>query len=182
MNKLTLYELNIYNGMIPEVNNKALAKICLNSYTKNKRMSKDSSDTRSEDLFIGVVEDYPELQKVVNYITDDFKKTFNKKIKMVNHWCQVHDKNESTILHDHVDYIDLKNSPQFSAVYYVKTPKDSGNLVLHYPINKYNEYFRKVITPKESYFILFPSTLDHFVTKNNSIEKRIAISFNFNYA
>ena len=33
--------------------------------------------------------------------------------------------------------------------------------------------------PKKGRYYMFPSYLDHFVTRNNSEEKRISISFNF---
>ena len=32
---------------------------------------------------------------------------------------------------------------------------------------------------KKGDLLIFPSTLDHFVTKNTAVEKRIAVSFNF---
>ena len=91
----------------------------------------------------------------------------------------MHEKNESTNTHDHVDCFDIKNSPDYSMVFYVQVPKDSGKIVFQWPTNKYNQYKRWWYPPSVGHYLIFPSTLDHFVTKNNSKDHRIAISFNF---
>ena len=72
----------------------------------------------------------------------------------------------------------INNSSDVSGVYYVFIPKNAGKLVFEYPINQYQTkkyYFNSCVGT----YVLFPSTLNHYVTKNLSSEKRIAISFNF---
>ena len=81
----------------------------------------------------------------------------------------------------------------FSAVYYVKVPPNSGNIVfrsydhsgdmfaLPFTNNEekdpaFRTYF---VVPKESDLIVFRSNLEHMVQKNKSTEDRISIAMNF---
>ena len=157
-------------------NIESLKNDCLKSFAENNRMSKDISDTRNEDLIIPRSKSFEAL---INIIKDKFYIKYNKGLDLKNYWAQVHSQNESTNMHDHVDCFDIKNSPDLSGVYYIQVPKDSGDIVFQWPINKYNQYKRWWFKPKMGDLLLFPSTLDHFVTKNTALQKRIAISFNF---
>ena len=81
----------------------------------------------------------------------------------------------------------------FSGVYWVKTPKNSGNLMLYDPRpgiqmtlpNRKDgklppEYWREVhYEPKAGRCIMFPSWLWHEVKPNKSNDTRISVSFNF---
>jgi uncharacterized protein (TIGR02466 family) len=64
-----------------------------------------------------------------------------------------------------------------SGVYYVQIPKNSGRLVFEYNINQFQNYL-SWIEPVVGNFIIFPSTLNHYVTKNLGDECRVSISFN----
>lgn len=79
----------------------------------------------------------------------------------------------------------------FSGCFYVKVPKDSGNIVfmnttnaLDYHIcdmyKEYNRYnsARYTYVPKSGSLILFPSWITHFVEPNLSNEERVSIPFN----
>lgn len=176
MNLKILHQIFFIHGEIKSINNNILTKHCLKSFNQNKISSTDITDSKNEDILISKNK---EFDKIINEISSQFKNKFNQDLILTNFWSQVHSKNESTNLHDHVDCFDLKNSPVYSGVYYVKVPKNSGKIVFQYNINKYNQYNRWWYEPQESDFLLFPSTLDHFVTKNLSNENRISISFNF---
>ena len=81
----------------------------------------------------------------------------------------------------------------FSGVYFVKTPKNSGNLVLYDPrpgvqmtmpdrkdIKLSRELWREIhYEPKAGRCIMFPSWLWHEVKPNQSNDIRISVSFNF---
>ena len=141
----------------------------------SKRMSEDITDTRFEDFTFPST---PELELLINKIKEDYFKKFNKKIKLLDYWSQIHLPNESTNLHDHINDSNINDSPDISGVYYVSIPENAGKLVFEYPINQYQTkkyYFNSCVGT----YVLFPSTLNHYVTKNLSSEKRIAISFNF---
>ena len=95
-------------------------------------------------------------------------------------WINVNKKNDWNAIHSHGQY-------NLSGTYYVKVPKDSGQIVFRDPrpsaisnlfmVNTFDKgEFRKVKTI-EGLLILFPSYLDHFVEPSNADEDRISISF-----
>ena len=95
-------------------------------------------------------------------------------------WINVNKKNDWNAIHLHGQY-------NLSGTYYVKVPKDSGQIVFRDPrpsaisnlfmVNTFDKgEFRKVKTI-EGLLILFPSYLDHFVEPSNADEDRISISF-----
>jgi uncharacterized protein (TIGR02466 family) len=81
-----------------------------------------------------------------------------------------------------------------SGVLWIKTPKNSGNLVFTSPnlFNRYeeldsytkefkynsNSYMTYYFRPMEGRLLIFPSSLEHEVEKNKSSEDRISYSFN----
>lgn len=172
MKILTLTQTNIIVNDVNEIDNRSLKE---NIIKFSKRLSNDVTDTRYEDFSFSssVV-----FETLIDKIKIDYKKIFNKQLNLVNYWSQLHEYNESTNLHNHSNALDLINSPQISGVYYVNVPENSGKLVFEYPINQY-QVKRYYINPVVGRYILFPSTLNHFVTKNKSSEIRISISFNF---
>ena len=176
MIEVDLHRVYFIRDNIDGIDIEFLKNDCLKSFEKNNRMSKNISDTRNEDLIIPKSKVFEEL---INIIKDKFYIRYDQVIELTDYWAQVLEHNESTNLHDHVDCFDIKNSPDLSGVYYLEVPKDSGDIVFQWPTNKYNQYKRWWFKPKTGDLLLFPSTLDHFVTKNTSVKKRIAISFNF---
>ena len=176
MIEVDLHRVYFIRDNIGGIDIKSLKNDCLKSFKENNRMSKDISDTRNEDLIPPTPKPFEEL---INIIKNKFYIRYNQAIELTDYWAQVHSQNESTNIHDHVDCFDIKNSPDLSGVYYLEVPQNSGDIVFQWPINKYNQYKRWWFKPKAGNLLLFPSTLDHFVTKNTAVEKRIAISFNF---
>ena len=113
-----------------------------------------------------------------------FKKNLIFKIDTM--WCNINEYKDYNISHIHPNSL-------FSGVYYLKTPKDCGNLVFEHPCGylEYNwnkNFIQDCVThnsgiwkilPKKNYLFLFPSWLKHYVKPNlNKKEDRISISFN----
>ena len=103
--------------------------------------------------------------------------------RVTNMWSIINPKNSSNLRHIHPNCF-------LSSAYYIKAPKNCGNLIFHDPrsaatyrtakttkINELNndEY---TIIPQEGLLVLFPSYLHHSVGINGSNEDRIIISFN----
>lgn len=72
-----------------------------------------------------------------------------------------------TLPHRHDDDGEL-----LSAVYYVRVPAESGELVLHEPP------IHTRVEPREGLFVFFPPTLLHEVTENRSAGERLSIGIN----
>ncbi len=78
-----------------------------------------------------------------------------------------------TTMHTHDDDDEL-----LSAVYYVYTPENSGNLIL-YEDTENNRQEKIEIHPEAGNFIFFKPDLRHEVSRNNSTEHRLSIGINF---
>jgi uncharacterized protein (TIGR02466 family) len=103
----------------------------------------------------------------------------------LGYWFNVNNKYDYNISHRHGD-------SYFSAVVYLKTPVNSGNIVFERPDNmrdfirfkenKENNWGTYWIEPKENTIILFPSYVPHYVEQNRTEDiddERISIAFNF---
>lgn len=108
----------------------------------------------------------------------------NKTFTCVGSWINLAKKGDYQEYHIH------PNS-HFSAVYYVKVPKNSGRIIFKkssadgdmFPImykncNQVNSSTYTII-PNECDLLIFRSNLQHMVEKNRSDEDRVSISMNF---
>ncbi len=106
---------------------------------------------------------------------------------MHNAWININNFGDYNVIHNHP-------YSHISGVYYLKTPKDSGRLVLqnsakdvlqYYEVdagikqrNQYNSQ-EFVLEPEPGKLYLFPSWINHYVQPNrNRNEERISIAFN----
>jgi len=174
--EIILTQTKIDIGLLLDINNKKLKDHCL-KYKKNitRKRGNEITDTLSEDSDIPK---HPEIEKMLNKINEQYFFNYKKNLILDEFWGHIHDKNQSSILHHHVNPNNLSNSPDISGVYYVSVPKESGVIVFQYSENKFLEK-RYWIEPKEGLFILFPSSLPHFITRHGNDRERISISFNF---
>jgi len=124
---------------------------------------------RYENIYIDVNK-IPELSIIVDTANDNASNILKiKKEKLASgFWLNSMAPGDVTTAHTHDDDDEL-----LSCVYYIKVPKNSGDLI----VSKNNA--KKVVTPEEGMFVFFsPDTL-HEVTKNESDESRLSIAFNF---
>ena len=173
-----IHTIAFHRGWVPGVDNKKFKEIVLKSpeplVGENKHI--DYILTRHEDTKFPM---NPEFEKVLNHINAQFTYLNNKKLKLMNFWSQIHEKNMSTVIHNHIGKEDYEGTMYISGVYYIQVPEKSGHLVLLYPHNSYVTHQKFPVMPKVSEFFLFPSTMDHYVTRNLSNDLRISVSFNF---
>ena len=123
------------------------------------------------------------LPKIKNAIEDMGWDKDKNKIKITSIWSIINTKNASNSRHIHANnYI--------SAAYYVKAPKNCGNIIFYDPreaktirkpaSNISNNLNAEIVSivPEEGLLVLFPSYLHHSVNQNTTDEERIVISFN----
>ena len=127
------------------------------------------------------------LIKIITFESNNFYKNFlclKKDIKLDNIWLNINYFKDYNKIHVHP-------FSEISGVFYVKTPKNCGNLMFHRDTNidhflsndlisKLNQYNSSgyFIPPEENFLYLFPSWLKHSTEPNLSKEERISISFN----
>ena len=122
----------------------------------------------------------PSIEKVM--IDMNWEKE-NQKVNINNMWAIINTGGSANLRHQH-------GNSTISGAYYVRAPKNAGDIVFYdprpAPVYTYpkaiNPNFLNAqvngISPKEGALVLFPSYLDHSVNANMSDEERIVISFN----
>ena len=147
----------------------SLSKILRDNY--GNRLSHSIDDTSFED---SVCPPNQFCDEIITEMITDFKAATGEDIVIANYWGHIHEKNMSTTLHNHFDsYV--------SAVCYVNVPVGSGSIVFRPRLNQYdNSAYASKFEPERGVYYMFPSYLDHFVTRNLSEDLRVSISFNFN--
>jgi uncharacterized protein (TIGR02466 family) len=127
---------------------------------------------------------------IINSIIDRLRKIYlnygiDKDPELANYWININKKYDYNITHNH------PNS-YFSAVLYLKVPKNSGNIVFERPDDFTKFIFNDRITenstgsyyiiPDNNLLLIFPSYLSHRVEQNlteDTEDERISMAFNF---
>ena len=170
-----LNTISYIGGSVEGIDNEKLAHLCI---TEGARYSEDPTQNRYEDFNIPSNEEW---NKVFENIQYQYMRVFKSRLELIDHWAHIHKKYESTNMHNHVNVdffgISAESQADVSGVYYVQIPKDSGKFQFKYNINQYQtrSYW---VEPVVGNFLIFPSTLNHYVTKNLSDDLRVSISFN----
>ena len=127
-----------------------------------------------------------DIEKICQEFAKDILK-INKSISLMNTWININQKYNSNQTHSHPACI-------LSGVYYVKTPKECGNIQFQHPVldlmerdwndiildsdlNQYSSPQWWLLSEEKTLYV-FPSWIKHLVQPNMSDEERISISFN----
>lgn len=172
---------------ILDIDNKAMEEF---SYfvkdNDNGRVISNYGGWQSNNLDVTI----PELQRLVTYIVENterliLKYQLPKKVSIDPLWININGKRDFNQYHEHPKSI-------FGGIYYIKAPKDCGDLVMINPVNthqhyidprtienfnEFNSYSWKV-TPETNKLVMFPSWVPHFTFPNESDQDRISIAFN----
>ena len=164
------------------------------NYIKNEQASDSSGINKSnikgwhsKDFDL----DHSEPKKFIKFISSSIEQVMTdmnwdkekQVVKINNMWAIINTGGSSNAQHQH-------GNSNISGAYYVRAPKNSGDIVFYDPRpapvyfhpnakspNLLNAQVNSV-SPKEGVLVLFPSYLDHSVNENLSNEERIVISFN----
>ena len=136
----------------------------------DSKLSEKTYNSRNEDSFCPPNEI---VDEIISQMIADFKTATGHDIRCTQYWGHVHEHNMSTNTHNHGECF-------ASSVLYLSVPEGSGDLVFIPKINQYNNaMYRTYFPPAKGRYYMFPSFIDHYVTRNQSKEKRVSISFNF---
>ncbi len=135
-------------------------------------------ETKEPQNFINLI--LPSIEQVMVDMNWEKQK---QKIRISNMWAIINTGGSANTRHQH-------GNSTISGAYYVRAPKNSGDIVFYDPRpapvytypnalspNLLNAQING-ISPKEGSLVLFPSYLDHSVNENLSNDERIVISFN----
>jgi|TARA_R110001606_G_scaffold135304_7_gene272322 hypothetical protein len=183
--KITLFKQEYLVGFLNE-DLLGLSAMIMNNYHSNKFMAEDDDHIRKEDVRIDF---NSQVQRIASSLEREWFDAFGTEIELcwntsstedpnTAFWSVVHSKNESTNLHTHESEDNYIDGAHVSAAYYVQVPPRSGDLVFQYKRNPYITD-QTTIVAEPNKFVMFDSTISHYVTKNHTNEKRIVISMNF---
>lgn len=124
------------------------------------------------------------ISKHIEQLMTDMNWDTKKQIAKINNmWAIINTGGSANLRHQH-------GNSTISGAYYVRAPKNSGDIIFYDPRpapvyshpnattpNPLNAQING-ISPKEGVLVLFPSYLDHSVNENLSKDERIVISFN----
>jgi hypothetical protein len=165
-----------------------LIDMVMRNYNEGRNMAQDEEDIRAEDIRIDFT---PQVQGIVKKLCQEWKDAFDQEIESCwqeqpgqdpnqAFWAVVHDNNESTNLHTHESADDYSGGAQVSAAIWIQVPPKSGDFVFQYHVNPYLPR-QRLIEAQAGKFLMFDSTIPHYVTKNRSDGLRIVISMNFKF-
>jgi len=166
-----------------------LSKFCLKIKKQQKgRNISNIGGFQSENIELNSKEIKNLCNNITLHANEYFKNILkNKKnIFLDSLWVNVNNYKDFNMMHEHP-------FSKISGVFYVKTPKNCGNIVFIsdskilsylYPdsMTEFNNYnaSRFYLQSMENVLYLFPSWLNHYVEPNLSNKDRISISFNLN--
>ena len=174
--KETNEEIYHYIKKLHSADDKGIIKSNVKGWHSNDFNMKDKNVTD----FIRLVSPY--INRALNDMNWDISK---QTVEISSMWAIINIGGASNSRHHH-------GNSSISAAYYVRAPKNCGEIVFYDPrpapiyfhplSTKPNSLNAMVnmVNPLEGALVLFPSYLDHSVNPNLSNEERIVISFNLN--
>jgi hypothetical protein len=185
--RVTLYKAEYLVGSLNEDLSELEAMI-LRNYNEGRNIAHWADDIRYEDIRINFT---PQVQRIARTLEQEWFNTFGDEIELCwqgqegndpnsAFWSVVHAKGEMTNLHSHESADNYVGGAHVSAAFYVKVPPNSGDFVFQYKPNPYI-IKQEVVKAEPNKFVMFDSTMPHFVTKNHSDDLRIVISMNFRF-
>ena len=156
-----LFSVPIIVGTV-QADNEALRELIL-SHRDNKVLV-DHSDPNYEDTYLPLYN--LATNTVIMQVLEDLSNMGEPDLNCTELWSHIHEKNMSTNWHNH--------GCVYAGVYYVSLPEGSGDLIFERDENQE----RVKVTPKVGEYIIFPAWLKHAVTRNQSDDLRISMSFN----
>ena len=168
--------------------NKYLEQKIVQWSQQNKGVTKTNAGGWHSETNMNTREEYNPLTRELFNMQEEIyqKENLSRKPVLGNMWANVNYPKCFNRPHIHPNSL-------FSGVYWIKTPQNSGNLMLYDPRpgvqmtmpNRKKgklppEFWREIhYEPKAGRCIMFPSWLWHEVKSNESNQTRISVSFNF---
>ena len=191
MQVLNLFPTDVYIEENNEIDNKKLSKIILEKEKTEPSMVRKSNqggwrssdDLYKDERFSKIIE---RSKEYLGQICQHNNYEEGLKIIIDNMWAIVNRYKDYNLTHIH-------ENVDWSFVYYVKVPKNSGNLMFIDPrirrvrdrsdklIKGFDNPFTHsiyILCPLVGKFVIFPSYLEHYVEPNLTQESRISISGN----
>lgn len=113
----------------------------------------------------------PEVEPVCVQALQFAQKILSIKDLKMGFWFNAMQPGDKTARHNHTESDEL-----LSAVYYIATPPNCGDLLIHQKDKTWR------ITPRAGMLVFFAPQLAHQVEENKSRQQRLSVAFNFGAA
>lgn len=113
------------------------------------------------------------------YIVENLFLKHKQSVNNLFHFGSVFKQKESSITKNLINEHNLENSPDYTCIYGIEVENNSQTLVIEYPNKRLKERFFQ-ITLKNNEYIIFPSTLKYFFTRNISEKTNTYLTVAYN--
>ena len=177
---------------IEDFDNKELVKAAYELKDRDEGVRKSNKGGWHSTVFQVSQRDNPINQILIDMIGSfpNMKKDWKRDLYL-HAWVNINGPGSFNVIHIHPGC-------QLSGVFWVKYPKNSGDISFRNPhefiyhrllTRGYEDEFKEQtnnkayhrIKPQEGTMLMFPSSLEHGVDENKSTEDRISVSFNINF-
>tara|TARA_X000000368_G_C22690204_1_gene562175 strand:+ start:45 stop:605 length:561 start_codon:yes stop_codon:yes gene_type:complete len=151
-----------------------VAKICIVEGKSDQNLNWLSEFIASNPINLG-------QSLVSDKVIDEMSKLFYEKeglhITPIRYWGDFHERNMST---QECCYSGGDNPPHVTAILCVSAPEGSGEIVFRPKINSYClDFCSTSFSIQTGTFYMFPSYLNHYMTRHCSDQKRVLFSVNY---
>ena len=182
MQKVVLSEVSLVHGEVKtpkgfEIDRVKIKDGIITSFIKQDRISKNDKNYSYQDYKVPFC--LP-LQWLKDYLRDHYKAEYKITLISKIDFGVLLNPKEKSFLRNHVNPVDLKNSPDYTCIYVVECEKDSCELVIEYDDNR-----RKGrtwhIPLKNNCFYIFPSIQKYFISENKSKKINIFLTSTYEF-
>jgi hypothetical protein len=174
MEKKVLSETNLFFGKLPEISdvdnlkikNFILSNILknLNNYNFEKSLYKDIE-----------INFFKDINWIIEYVRDTINLKYKFQLIPIKTFIQIHDKHETEIKRNHIEYPNLHNSPDYTVMYVVEGK--NSEITLEHDDHRNKNKFNKIQLFNKD-IVIWNSDLNYYLTPNSEEDYRILIFFN----
>jgi hypothetical protein len=175
MKKKVLTETNIYFDQLPNissVDNFKIKNFVLTNFLKSIEKN-ELNKNKYGDIEINTCQD---ITWVMDYVRDNVRLNYNFTLIPTKIFVNIHTKYETSIKRNHISYLDIPNSPDYTLMYVVEA--NNSEIVLEYSNHRLKENSHN-IELKNKDLIMWNSDLNYYLTPNLEQDYRILLFFNF---
>ena len=188
LNKHNIFMTSVYQCYL-NLDKDKLKQVCykIKNNDGNKDRQYSSFNGWHSEVYLSRIKEFNEVIDTVYNIVQTiktelgFKKDLN--LNILQYWININGNKSYHAPHIHRGFL-------FSAIYYIDSPEDCGDLDLHTPTKNLHYHIRddwfdnqdKIYTnytvkPEPNKLVIFPSWIEHSVRVNKSNKDRISIAF-----
>jgi len=182
MKEVVLSKINLIYGSVDmpkgfEIDRNKIKKDILNSFVEGNRINNNPKVYSYKDYKVPFSQP---LQWTQDYLRDHIRLDYDFTLLQKDMHSKVLHPKEQSFLRNHIEPVDLQNSPDYTLIYAVDVEENSCECIIEYDDNRRkNRTWHLPI--KNNNFIMFPATQKYMFTENTSNKLNIILVINYEY-